>query len=135
MGCALDTQDTFNLVLHNDSGKPEGHRPTLVFRYLSIRETKRVAKLLDEYNKFAIDENATVDDFYAKGLEAVKVACVGWKNYGKQFSLDALEDVLTPADLEEICNRWLREQSLTEWQKKASGSQSKGNTEQSVKSA
>lgn len=128
MPCALDTNDTYKLVLHNDSGKPEQERPALVFRYLSARETKKAAKLLDEFWSAKMDEKATLADYIDRGFAAVKVGLVGWENFGRPFDLNDVDDVLTVTDLVEVCERWLLAQQLSEIEKKRLGSLSNSNT-------
>ena len=111
---SVDINDTFELVLIQHEEKPKD-KPTLIFRFISYSDFKKIDKLFTESNNSKTSEEAD-----NKTHEAIKIALVGWQNYPISFDPSKLDEILSLADLIEIKDRLLEEATLKEMDKKKS---------------
>mgnify|MGYP007071673462 CR=1 FL=1 len=110
----LDPGARFELVLDSDAEKPEGERPTFVFRVLSMREWSEAA------------------DQEKPSLAILKAALCDWKNMaGIEFDKERLEDVLDHLEAVELLDAL--QVSYTD--KKKSSSQPTSNADSSAPTA
>ena len=92
MPLCLEPGATFDLWLPSDAAKPPESRPTFVGRALSVRDARQIMgfrQLVKEPEK--ADEIAMTDAV----LAALSRSIVGWRHMGREFSAEALADVLT----------------------------------------
>lgn len=75
MPIALDPNERVRLVLASDAGKPEGERPTFIFRHLTARQWREAAGMQDRFADAESGGEALgiVLDFLAGKL-------AGWEN-------------------------------------------------------
>jgi hypothetical protein len=136
MPFSCDPDATFDLVLKIDQGKPAEQRPTFQCRYLSCREEAKVDRLWKE----AFDDATPIDAFYAKLQEAAWIIVAGWRNWTDRvgrpipYAADSLME-LGNSDLQELIQSSMKEQRLSEAQKKGSRSPSASPTGTSAPTA
>ena len=103
MPTALEPNAVYEVVLESDSKKPKDVRPTFIFRYLSSRKWKEMARLSDAFEKDITGEGA-IDTVF----KAVKMGLASWRNMNRpdgeeiEFDADMLEDIVTPAEALEL---------------------------------
>jgi len=135
MPLACDTQETIDFALLTDRLKPEGERPTFVFKFVHCRDWLKMSKLFA-----AADEADNEVDAVNLSHEGIKVALVGWRNIfidGKpaSFNHDDLDLVTSVADIHDIRLNMLEQLTLTELDKKKFARQSLSNSEHSAQTA
>lgn len=91
MPILLEPDATFEIVLDSDKDKPTASRPTFTAMAQSMRGQRQILEIVDLLYR----ESVTVDELFDKTLAKLREVIVGWKNMGKPFSVEALEDVLT----------------------------------------
>lgn len=138
MPLALDTEQTFDLVLESDQKKPADKRPTFTFRFLSNREWKQIAKLADN-----------IQDLQKRGLEplltevenGLRISLVGWRHMtdpktGKPipYKPENLDMIINPAEMWELVFKVRNHVSLDITDKKKSVSRSRSSMGKSAKS-
>ena len=103
MPLALEPNATYDVVLSIDADKPEDRRPTFVFRYLSSRKWKELARLTDKFEKDDSGE-AAIDAVF----DVIRMVLAGWRNMigpdGKEIPYNPaeLDDMVTPAEAMEL---------------------------------
>lgn len=138
MPLVLEPDSTYEYVLSNDAGKPKEKQPTFIFKYLSSRKWRELARLSDKFDKdTAGDEgDAAMDAVF----EAIKMALVGWRNMtwpdGKEveFDPDKLEDILMPDEAIELMQAAVSQLPTAEDKKKLD-SRSTSSTDRSARTA
>lgn len=105
---ALEPGVTFDVVLDCDKDKPEGERPRFIYRSLTCREW---AKANSFYEK-SLSESSS-EAVVNSMAECASIGLAGWVNISKDgveipFSVDALQDVVTFAEMQELLNKQLR---------------------------
>jgi len=75
MPLALDPNETFEVVLDSDSGRPDP--PTFLFRYQTAREWREYVRLGDEEENL---RSLGSDEVLRRLYEALAGVLVGWKN-------------------------------------------------------
>lgn len=133
MPLVLEPDSTYEYVLSCDKSKPEEKQPTFIFKYLSSRKWREVAKLSDTFDKDDSGETA-IDAVF----EAIKKTLTGWKNMnepnGQEIKFDAgkLEDIVTPSEAMELLRAAVSQMPTVD-DKKKFDSQSTSNTARSAK--
>ena len=98
MPLSIDPNATFRIVLDSDQGKdPE---PAFIYRYLTGKEWRKLARLTEE-----MAQPSGITESLDKIYEAVLIGFHGWENitkFGKEFKDCTLEDLLSPAEAQEI---------------------------------
>ena len=103
MPIPLSKEDTFKLVLKSDENKPEPDRPWFKFNFLSGRQQKKLAELLDSFS-----ESKKSLEVIVKSFDMIRPLIVGWGNLtdktGKEISFDRdkLEDIMQFAEAQEL---------------------------------
>lgn len=96
---SLDTTDRIVFVLASDADKAKDVQPRLIGQVLTLgRQRKLMA---------AVKQMQQAEDPEAKtnaALDAVVVCLSGWENFGREFSREAIEDLLTIGEITEIIN-------------------------------
>ena len=120
MPLVLEPNATYDVVLSSDAGKPKDKQPTFIFRYLSGREWKKLAKLSDEFDQKTSGEKALDLVF-----RAIKMVLFGWRNMngpdGKEieYNPDELEAIVTPGEAVELMQAAVSQQPSIEDKKKS----------------
>jgi hypothetical protein len=132
MPLVLEPDSTYEYVLSCDAHKPKEEQPTFIFKYLSSRKWREVAKLSDTFDKDDAG-NAAIDAVF----EAIQKTLAGWRNMiepnGKEIEFDAkkLEDIVTPAEAMELLRASVSQMPTVEDKKKLD-SQSTSSTARSA---
>lgn len=124
MGIGVDVSDNFDFVLEADKEKPVETRRSIQFRYMSYSEFKKLDVVLTEARRTWLFDDA---------IKALQPFLVGWKNHKVEYTSESnIGDVLTYMQIDEVCETFMRHQSLDEISKKKSLRQSTSNTNNSV---
>ena len=135
MPIACDPNQTYEIVLASDENKPPEVRPTFVYRHLSAREWKQVARLQD-----ALEQSAEGAEAIDKMIDAARLGLVDWRNMtgvdgeAIPFDVGELDALLGPQEAAEMIQRIMR-QRPTVAELKKSPSQSPSSTDSSAKDA
>ena len=119
MPFAVDPNQTYPYVFSTDRQLPEAERPTLLFYFPTCKETKQIAKLLDE-----ADTVATVEQRLNIQCDAIRIILADWKNIKNRkgevipFNPENLHEFLSSADLGELKVKLLHDLTITELNKK-----------------
>lgn len=134
---ALDPEATFEVILESDSEKPAP--PAFVFRYLSNRDYRRVARFSDRIHALPSD---AIDQLCDEIEQTLMIALVGWRGMvdpatGEEipFSAENLGRIIDPVEAGELLKRLPEAMSLSVRGKKASGSQSPSSSDASANAA
>jgi hypothetical protein len=93
---SLDRDDRIVFVLRSDADKPRDIQPRLIGSVLTLGKQKQLSKAL------ASMKTADAEGKLNAAIDAVMVCLSGWENFGREFSLEALEDLLTINEINEI---------------------------------
>lgn len=94
---SLDTSDRIVFVLASDADKPKDVQPRLVGQVLTLGRQRKLMAAIRKMES-AKDAESQVE----AALDAVEVCLSGWENFGREFSREALEDMLTIGEIKEI---------------------------------
>jgi len=135
MPLVLEPKAKFEVVLDCDLKKPKEEQPTFIFKYLSSRKWKEMARLSDAFDKDDSGEKAIDTVFKAIGM-----SLAGWRNMTGQdgseiaFDLKMLDDIVTPAEALELMQAAVSQLPTVE-DKKKFDSQSTSSTARSARRA
>ena len=135
MPLVLEPKAKFEVVLDCDTHKLKEKQPTFIFKYLSSRKWKEMARLSDAFDKDDSGETA-IDTVF----KAIEMSLVGWRNMidpdGSQiaFDVEALDDIVTPAEALELMQAAVSQLPTPEDKKKLD-SPSPSSTARSAKAA
>jgi len=107
MPLATNPKARFEVVLNSDAGLPKDDQPVFIFRYLSVDEWEKLAKLNDEFDEAGKKDTNTVV-MINLAFKAIKMALVGWRNMkvpkGKEipFDLKKLKSMVTVGEATEL---------------------------------
>jgi hypothetical protein len=152
MPLALDPNETFEVVLRSDQARPPGERPTLRFRHLTRRTSRRLGALLrrprEDFDRLPDAEaRAAVDAWHDEIWTMLDSQLAGWERMATpggqpipfaSFAVTpagGLEIVLAESEMWEVAFALLRGGSLTVDEKKGSASPSPSRSEGSVGAA
>lgn len=102
----LDPDCTFEAVLQDDKGKD--NPPAFVFKALSVR---RFNAIVDAYE--SIDEVESESGKMKIIVNALRDGLVDWKNMGREFNVDDLDDILTIGEAVELLEYMLAGQQIS----------------------
>jgi hypothetical protein len=102
MPLSIDPEETVVVVLDSDKAKPEATRPGFRFKFLSVREFRRVRSIVEDAER--LDEAGKRDEAQDKLVEAVAVGWRGAVNLPAVTSAESLIDALTPSELWELAS-------------------------------
>jgi hypothetical protein len=109
----LEPDQTFEVCLDADQSKPIETRPVFVCLSQSMRGQRSILQAVD-----LLDEKHSVDEiFNATLIELVRVV-VGWRNIGKPFVADQLDDLLTYREARELLIKVAYNQRMDTTEKK-----------------
>jgi len=107
MPLATNPKAIFEVVLNSDAGLPKDDQPVFIFRYLSVDEWEKLAKLNDEFDE-AGKKDANPIVLINLAFKAIDMALVGWRNMkvpkGKEipFDLGKLKSMVTVGEATEL---------------------------------
>ena len=137
MPIALEPGARFDRWLSTDADKTETCRPAFVFRYLSGRDWKKLADIIDEVGQSDLGAAA-----YDRLLDGIRLALADWRNMadpdtGREIPYDPadLDRILNVSDAWELAYGVLGAQRPTADDRKKSESQSPSNTAEPAKAA
>jgi hypothetical protein len=116
MPIALEPGEGFPVVLDSDASKPAESRPTFLAKSQSMRGQRKIAAVLD----YMHEEEVKTDDLFDRSIAALGEVIVGWKNMGRDYSKEALEDVLDYSEARELLRKVSANQHVTKEEKKSS---------------
>jgi len=96
---SLDTTDRIVFVLASDADKPKATQPRLIGQVLTLGRQKKLMAAVKQMQQDADPEAKT-----NAALDAVVICLSGWENFGREFSREAIEDLLTIGEITEIIN-------------------------------
>ena len=99
MPIALDPEQTFEVVLKTDQSKPPESRPVFLFRHLTARQLRRIAKLGDDREAL---KASTVDKITDDLIATIGEALAGWRHIDREFSAESLDTICTIGELWEL---------------------------------
>lgn len=101
----LDPDCTFDAVLVSDQAKSDP--PTFVFRALSVRAFSRITQ---EYDRLEDSQSETEKMNTIVG--ALKEGLHNWRNMGRDFNLDEIDEILTIGESIELLEYMLAGQQI-----------------------
>lgn len=116
MPIGFSPDDFAPVTLDAESGKPAAERATFHVRFRTVREADKLDAMLDAWN-------AETDSVKRRALtrEVLSFCLCGWINVPGQFSIDSLNDLLTPTQMHELLTKCIEAPRLTEEDRKNSG--------------
>ena len=102
----LDPDCTFDAILQDDKDKDSP--PTFVFKALSVR---RFNAIVDDYE--GIDKIDSESGKMKVIVNALKAGLTDWKNMGRDFNADDLDDILTIGEAVELLEVMLAGQQIS----------------------
>ena len=96
---SLDTTDRIVFVLASDADKPKDVQPRLIGQVLTLGRQRKLMTAVKQMQQAADPEAKT-----NAALDAVVICLSGWENFGREFSREAIEDLLTIGEITEIIN-------------------------------
>jgi len=95
MPLAIDTNQTFKVVLTSDRDKPEGEQPAFIYRYSSGRQWREARMFHEKIMSAKEDADMpfdTIDGLY----DQLRINLVGWENMGgREYNPATIDDILT----------------------------------------
>lgn len=93
----LDTNDRIVFVLASDADKPKNVQPRLIGQVLTVNRQLKLMTAVKQMQQLADPEVKT-----NAALDAVMSCLSGWENFGREFSREAVGDILTIGEITEI---------------------------------
>lgn len=119
MPIALEPNQSFDVVLPSDKDKPAESRPTFIARTQSMRGQRQTLKAIDD-SVDTKNEDLTHELMFKIVLDELERVLVGWRNMGERdFSRDALEDVLSFREARELLMMVAHNQAVQPEEKKS----------------
>jgi len=110
---ALEPNETFEIVLKSDEGKPREGQPRFIYRYLTCRQWRRLARFQDQLE---LQKNA--DNVMDAIIEAATTNLIGWVNIidtqtgPVPFDIKKFEDIVTMFEAQEIILKLLGQKMM-----------------------
>jgi len=136
MSLAADPNQTIEIVLQSDKNLPPETQPVFYFKYLTCRKWKAFLALREK-----MKDVKTVAEVVDVAIEILSLNLCGWKNVVAadgtkvEFSLDKIEDILSPDDIYDLMTVEKEQQTLSADDKKKLDSPSQSDTDSSAESA
>jgi hypothetical protein len=115
----LEPGQKYPIVLDCDADKPAESRPTFYAKSQSMRGQQRVGEVLDMWTNNA---ELTVKELFDETVAVLGEVLVGWKHMDREYSVDALRDVLMYQEARELLRKVMFNQHITADEKKSSES-------------
>ena len=135
MPVALEPNEKRLFWLKSDADKPLNIRPCFECSAFSKRTRiayERIRNQIRELTDESDPKGETFDRLIGEGL---KLGITGWRNFGKDYSFEALEETLIDAELVELFRGWPDAFSMTDEDRKNSQSPLQSDAESSAKDA
>ena len=94
---SLDTTDRIVFVLASDADKPRDVQPRLIGQVLTLSRQRKLMAAVKQMQQLK-----DADEQIEAALDAVEVCLSGWENFGREYSREALCEVLTIAEIREV---------------------------------
>lgn len=105
MPISADPDATAEYSLASDADKPAESRPVFICRFMTRKEHRHVADLVQE----AYDTPATPEgdaECYRLLIEAIGIGVVGWRNIAIPFDLSRLDEALSDREFWELARNY-----------------------------
>jgi len=113
----LEPDQKYPIVLDVDTDKPTETQPTFFARSQSMRGQQKIGETLDMWTD---NPDLSVSDLFNATIDALDGVLVSWKNMGdKEFSREAVRDVLTYTEARELLRKVMYNQHITSDEKKS----------------
>jgi len=135
MPLALEPNETFEIILESDKDKPRESQPRFIYRHLTCRQWRQIARLQDELEQQK-NADAVMDKIYGAAITGL----IGWVNMTDPqsgpilFDIKKLEDIIGLTEAQELIVKLLNKRP-TLVDKKKLDLPSVCDTEASVKNA
>jgi len=102
MPICLEPDCSFLVSLDCDKDKPVEIRPAFIVKTQSMRGQREILNTIDRLKQ---DDSTTIDEIFDATLKQLQRVVIGWKNIDKQFSAEALEELLTFGESRELLSK------------------------------
>lgn len=109
----LEPNQKYPVVLDADQSKMP--TPTFFARSQSMRGQQRVAECLDRLT----DDKVTAAELFDETVTVLGEVLVGWSNMGREYSAEAIRDVLTYNEARELLRKVMYNQHVQLEEKKS----------------
>lgn len=109
----LEPDQKYPVVLDCDKDKTPA--PTFFAKSQSMRGQQKVAECLNKLT----DEETTTPQLFDATVETLGEVLVGWSNMGREYSVEALRDVLSYSEARELLRKIMYNQHLQTEEKKS----------------
>lgn len=119
MPLALEPNELFEIILKSDKDKPRDQQPRFIYRYLTGRQWRNVARIQDK-----LEELKNADQVVDKVYEAATTGLVGWVNINDPqsgpitFDTEKLEDVVGIIEAQELIIKLMKQSPVLSDKKK-----------------
>ena len=110
----LEPDQSFDIVLDSDAEKPVASRPVFVARSQSMRGQRKIMEAIDMLHA----DGVTVSQVFDAAVEQLKRVLVDWRNMGREYTADAIEDVLSYNESIELLRKVAYNQRMSGDEKK-----------------
>ena len=138
MPLALEPNETFELILESDKDKPREIQPRFIYRHLTCRQHRYIAKFRERLEELKKDASTAIDNMMDEIKKTATINLAGWVNMndadGKPipFDIEKFEDIVGLAEANELIFK-LEDYRLLPVDKKKLDSPSDLDTEASAK--
>lgn len=112
----LEPGQQYPIVLDIDADKPKESRPTFYAKSQSMRGQQRIGEVLDMWGD---NPDLTLCELFDATLAVLSGVVVGWTHMGREFSIDAMKDVLNYSEARELLRKVMYNQHITPDEKKS----------------
>lgn len=110
MPLPLEPNETFEIILKSDKDKPREIQPRFIYRHLTCRQWKKVAKFKDNLDEIAKDKSAkdVLDRMLNEIKETATTNLIGWVNMKDlqgnsiPFDIEKFEDIIGLEEANEL---------------------------------
>jgi len=107
----------YPIILDSDADKPIDVQPTFYARSQSMRGQQRVGTVLDLWTS---SPNISIAELFDETIAVLAEVFVGWQNMGgKEYSADAMREILTYTEARELLRKVMFNQHITATEKKS----------------
>ena len=114
MPILLEPGATFDVWLKSDEDKPAATRPTFTAKAQSMRGQRKILAVID----LIFADGVTVGEVFDKSRDCLFDSLDGWRNMGRPFSSEAIEDALTFEEIRELLRKIGHNQRMSGDEKK-----------------
>ena len=110
----LEPDQTFEVSLEIDKDKPIATRPVFLVKSQSMRGQRKIMEAIDMLHA----DGVTVAQVFDAAVEQLKRVLTDWRNMGREYTADAIEDVLSYNESIELLRKVAYNQRMSGDEKK-----------------